>query len=129
MVVIDKYSIQIKIELSNGVYIFNNESATGKTRLLKLLKQYRTVGEKVAGYTYSDKQAGLPPESCFRDNPEVVMFDRYDMYKGYADKIIEKHCRDSIILIDLKCDQAIVPLVDDWCTISLTDNAILVSGE
>lgn len=46
-----KYSVKINVNLDNGVYVFDNESATGKSRLYSLVKKYSAYGEPVAGYT------------------------------------------------------------------------------
>ena len=49
-----KYSVKINVNLDNGVYVFDNESATGKSRLYSLVKKYSAYGEPVAGYTFED---------------------------------------------------------------------------
>ena len=39
MYYLDKYSVTIDIKLEPGIYVFDNQSATGKTRLAKLLSE------------------------------------------------------------------------------------------
>lgn len=53
------YKPAISINLDNGVYLFDNQSATGKTRLCRLLKSCQSYNEPVAAYTYSDFTVGF----------------------------------------------------------------------
>ena len=44
MLKIDRYRVKIYIDLDNGLYIFPDEAATGKTRCGKLLGTYGMYG-------------------------------------------------------------------------------------
>ena len=59
----NNYGTIIDINLENGIYIFDNQSATGKTRLCKALRDCQKYGEPVASYTYDDKLLGIPIEN------------------------------------------------------------------
>lgn len=128
MFTINNYDIKITVNLDNGVYIFDNQSAAGKTRLCKLLKKYKVSGEPVASYTYDDKVLGLPLETVFSPENKLIMLDRYDMYKGDADNLIKKYCNKAIILIDLKNEYAISEM-DDWCIIEMTTDSINIFND
>ena len=51
---IDKYSTTIDIKLDAGVYVFDNQSSTGKTRLYKELRECQKYGENVAALIDSE---------------------------------------------------------------------------
>lgn len=54
-----KYNVTINIYLENGIYVFDEDSATGKTRLCNELKELQKLGEPVIGYTYNDDKLGI----------------------------------------------------------------------
>lgn len=115
---------EVIIDLENGVYEFMENSATGKTYLLNMLKM-ASVKEPVIGYTYSDHLDGsVLMERCLRS--KVIMFDRYDMYAGcYKDIILA--CKDnSIILLDNKTYDRL-GLDMGYCGVKLTRGRIEVS--
>lgn len=124
---LDKYSVEIIIDLENGIYLFDNESATGKTRLCKLLREYQVYGEKVASYTFNDKLLGIPiHEILVPDKYKVIMLDRYDLYEGYGKELINVCAENTIILIDCK-DKFTVTNEEDLCSIKLEPSKIEVS--
>ena len=111
----------IDIELDNGVYVYGNEGASGKTYLAKLLKRYRELGEPVAACDYSDFCNGVSLDEMLANGYKLVAIDRYDMYSSKElNSIIEKYRKDSIILVDCKVD-ANLPYFDD---IALLDRDI-----
>lgn len=124
---LDKYSVEVIVNLDNGIYVFDNESATGKTRLCKLLREYQAYGEKVASYTYNDKLIGVPITEILVPNKyEVILLDRYDLYEGYGKELINKCAENTIILVDCK-DKFTVTNEEDWCTIKLQPDKIEVN--
>lgn len=123
---IDSYAVKIKINLENGIYVFDNESATGKTRLCKLLKEYQAYGEAVASYTYNDKLLGRSISEIFiPDKYKVILLDRYDLYEGEGRELINECAKNTIILVDCK-DKFTVTNEEDWCSIDMTSNKIEV---
>ena len=126
MIRLSSYSPEIIINLQNGVYVFDNESATGKTRLCKELRKNQKYGEKAASYSYDDYLLGLPIENTLLPNKyAVIMLDRYDMYNGKGADLINA-CRDNtIILIDCKKSPKFSGLYN-FCTINMTDKLIEV---
>jgi len=122
----NKYNEEINIELENGIYVFDEKSATGKTRLCKDLKELRKLGEPVVGYTYGDDKLGIDLAAVVRKiSPKVLMLDRYDMYNGsFNDKIVEWSI-NTIVLIDCKGDLKLEAYVD-WCTIEMGPRKIEV---
>ena len=64
---LNKYNVTINIELEPGIYVFDNQSATGKTRLAKLLSDYQAYGEPVIAYTYNDKLRGISITDFLKD--------------------------------------------------------------
>lgn len=126
MLVINNYTTELEFNLSNGVYTFSNESATGKTWLSKLMDEYRAFGEPVASYTYNDKLKGIPIQTVL--NPlkfKVVLLDRYDLYLGDGYDIINTCCKDCVILVDCKSNYKVNP-IEGLCEINIEPNKIKV---
>lgn len=124
---LSKYSTKIKIDLDNGLYVFENQSATGKSRLCSVLKKYCAYGEPIFGYTYSDLLMGI--DISFALNPgrfKVIMLDRYDMYKGLGSDLILQCKSNSIILVDCKSSFTVTN-DHDWCYIDMDAHSIEVS--
>ena len=123
---INKYGTIIDVNLDNGIYIFDNASATGKTRLCKALRECQKYGEPVASYTYDDKLLDIPIGKVLVPNKyKVIMLDRYDMYEGYGAELIKECADNSVILIDCKGEFS-VSNEDDWCMIEMTEDRIEV---
>lgn len=99
----DYFKVKLAINLENGVYLLNAESATGKTRLCKELRnQYLKFGD-----VYSVTYHSLKPDKIQLSSQgdfKVIMFDRFDLYSQDAEvkDLILKYCEQSIILIDCK---------------------------
>lgn len=113
----------VNINLKNGVYVLDNESSTGKTYLLGILKTL-SVGEPVIGFTYSDYKSGNILEASIRGR-ELIMFDRYDRYKNNYIDIINEMRDSAIILLDCK-NKTNLRLKTEPCYMTLTDNSIEV---
>ena len=93
----------VNINLNNGVYQFDCDSATGKTRLYDVIKSYQYDGYNVTSYSYNDLQDGLDLEDVVnRIQPSLLMIDRYDMFPDMYHDVIEKFASKCIILIDSK---------------------------
>lgn len=122
----DKYNVEIKICLDNGIYEFDNNSATGKTRLCKELKELQKLNEPVIGYTYGDDKLGIDLSKVIEIvKPKVVLLDRYDMYNNmFHDEMIE-WAKDSIVLIDCK-DFLDIDYDTGWCDIEMSPEKIEV---
>lgn len=130
MLSIEEYKDKIYINLENGVYIFDDESATGKSRLCSLMKEYRGNGRlDIFGYTYIDRY-DISFEQVFnKGKTKVVLLDRYDMYLGEAAEWISKYKNDMVILIDCKGEFKDIDVEDwDYCYIKMTVNSIEVSN-
>ena len=126
MYAIDKYNPTITIELDNGIYIFDCESATGKTRLCKELRKLQAYGEAVASYTYDDLLIGIPVDNIFdSDKYKVIMLDRYDLYKDKWHDKIRECSKNSIVLIDCKGEFS-ASEDDEVCFIEMTADRIEV---
>ena len=124
---IDKYNVNVTIDLENGVYTFENLSASGKTRLAKLFSKWQAYGEPVASYTYIDKLRNISLHDILFDKDiEVVVLDRYDMYKGFCSNEVIQVAGDKIILIDCKSETLInIPI--ETCFIEMSEHSIEVN--
>lgn len=122
----NKYDVEITTDLKNGLYVFSNESATGKTRLAKLLRQYEAYGEPVTSYTYNDKKTNRKIEDALVPNKySLIMLDRYDMYNGDGANLILECAKNSIVLIDTKRNLQFTN-TEEWCDIEMTPEKIEV---
>lgn len=119
-----QYYPEIDIELDNGVYLFSIESATGKTRLCKALKDLEQYGDVIA-YTYNDTIRKLDLKNLVSDKTRVIMLDRYDMYFNMFADTIEKYSDKAIILVDCKLRDKIA-FVHDYAEVVLEKNKITV---
>ena len=127
MFFIDKYNTKIYINLENGLYIFSNQSSTGKTRLYKELKDMYTYGEDVLAYSYSDLLYGTDLAELLKKNPDkkVLLIDRYDMFINQYRGIIAAYSKHSIVMVDCKQEISFTK-EDGMCFIEMTDNTISV---
>lgn len=127
--IIDKYRIKIEIDIfENGVYIFDELSGTGKTRLAGLLRKYRSYGENVAAYSYEDYSSGLALNTLNKFNNAVIMIDRYDLMAPDLIEQIKYLAKHNIVLIDYKGSGISFTEDDNYCSIELNQNKILVTG-
>ena len=110
-------SIDIIINLRNGVYYFEEVSSTGKSRLAKLLKVYSRKGLPVISYSYDDKVLGIPFSILVKPGKqELLLLDRYDLYNGEFKEEIEEFAKTGVVLIDIKgpskvaCEECIIKM-------------------
>ena len=118
----------IKINLEPGIYRFSNYSATGKTYLGYLIKEYQSVGENLAVYSYGDHIRNKSIDSVISPNDKVLLLDRYDKYsREEDDKIITAFVASGgIVLIDCKQVENIYSDYE-FCDIALLKEGIEVT--
>lgn len=95
-----KGSININIELDNGVYLLPDIGGIGKTRLFELCKSLSVIQDDICCVTYSeleDRMIGYH-EGAY----SLFVFDRLDAYisREVVDLIIS--LKDCIVLCSLK---------------------------
>ncbi len=142
------FPIDIYIQLDNGIYIFNHESSTGKTRLFKALRGIQIFEQlvhkideepvqnhaSILTYTYNDLllyNIELEPllNDCLIDHKSVIILDRYDLYGSemYVD-VLERISKHSIILIDCNIIEKVSSFTDDKiCFIEMSETSIIVT--
>ena len=79
-----QYTLTLKY-IEKGLYVFQNESGTGKTYLYNIIKLCRFYGRPVSAYSCDDLSKGLRPLDICKPTDRIVVFDRYDMYAGQFD--------------------------------------------
>lgn len=136
----NSFQTDINIQLNNGLYIFEGESATGKTRLFNELRniqkyeQSERLKESIVTYTYNDYLLyNVTLEDILKkyenEKLEVIILDRYDMYgsEEYIDSLV-KISKDSIILVDCKSIDKFSNCTDDnICFIEMDETSITVT--
>ena len=122
-----KQSVDITINLDNGLYIMDLYSASGKTRLTNLIKLLEAYGEPVVGYTYNDYLENKYDfrEYLDRKNPKVIILDRYDMYYEAYKDVLEKWRNKAIVLVDSKSGYG-VPQCNDIAYLEMTETSITI---
>ena len=98
--------IDISIEAENGIYVYFNESASGKTKLLNYTKPLVTIGKlKAKCITYDDVVNTNGQCLNNMDSADLILLDRVDLYKDKLNaRDLEEKSKNSIILIDCKSD-------------------------
>lgn len=83
-----------------GVFVFNCNGATGKSRVAKILASLQATGENYSVVTVVNGKLSVYGDI---DNSCIVMFDRFDLYISdeWLDRInsIKDNC---IVMLDLK---------------------------
>ncbi len=126
---IEKGPVSIHVNLDNGVYVFDAESGTGKTRLKCVLDNLMGIDDRIVTYTYNDKIRGFKlKDILIPEKYELILLDRYDLYNGDCMDLIISCSENAIVLID--CKQPIIngPDNEGWCFIEMTEDSIEVIG-
>lgn len=118
---------KINIELDNGLWVFDDMSATGKTRLYKELKKHLIYDGDVVSFSYNDFLLGVDLRDLVSKHSDckVLLIDRYDMMYGKYTDIINEYADKSIVLIDCKRPLTFTDK-DDVCFITMTEDTITV---
>ena len=115
---------KVSIDLTPGVYDFESSSATGKTLLVKMIK---SLGDKTkVALTYNDILLGIDLEGIIASQPEILVFDRFDMYDEKASILKTLKGSGIIVLVDYKTQRHFCNF-DDTCWVTLTENSLEVS--
>lgn len=130
------YGINIDIKLQPGLYRLVGFSGEGKTFLFSLMREYEDdikrlainnpnmVDPKFLCVTYNDY---LDDKQGILDrikNKDVIFFDRYDLYNGFAAEELTKQQKNSIILLEFK-DEMTFP-VPNIANINVSKDSIEV---
>ena len=97
-------SMNIHIKARPGVYVFNQDSANGKTYLYQIIRNNaQLLRNKIVAYSCVDKDNGFRIDDLFVDNkPYILLLDRYDMMQGEFLEIIKRMGDSGIVLVDTK---------------------------
>lgn len=115
---------KVKIDLEPGVYDFEASSASGKTLLVKMIK---SLGDsKKIALTYNDILLGIDLNKIIDSKPDILIFDRFDMYDEKANILVQLKDIGIIVLVDYKTQREFCDF-DDTCWVTLTDNSLEVS--
>lgn len=115
---------KVKIDLEPGVYDFEASSARGKTLLVKMIK---SLGDsKKIALTYNDILYGIDLNKIIESKPDILIFDRFDMYDEKADILMQLKDTGIIVLVDYKTQREFCDF-DDTCWVTLTENSLEVS--
>ena len=116
----------IVIKLNPGIYTFDDESGTGKTRLYKELKDDSSLYNRVLAVNPSDLRLGVDVNTLIKNGKyELIVLDRYDRMDGIDKDILINASKHSIILIDCK-DPSDWVYGTDFCRIQMHRNGIEV---
>jgi spore coat polysaccharide biosynthesis predicted glycosyltransferase SpsG len=117
----------IVIDVETGVYQFANQAGTGKTYLYSLLSRIMEGDSSVLSVTYSNALLGKEGVINYikENKPKVMLFDRYDMYVGVFDDVINDFSNNAIILVDLKHKESSIKFTG-ICNVYLKEHVIEV---
>ena len=87
----------------------------------------KTLGDsrKIA-LTYNDILLGIDLNKMIDRKPELIIFDRFDMYDEKADILVQLKDTGIIVLVDYKTQRKFCDF-DDTCWVTLTENGLEVS--
>lgn len=93
----------IKIDLSNGIYVFDETGAEGKTYLATQLKAFRQVIDNPDSIAvFNNENFSLDKLNKVKDKASVIMLDRADLYVDNNVIAVLRTIDSAIVLIDLK---------------------------
>ncbi len=119
-------SVTINIHLEHGIYRFLKKSSTGKSRLYHLLVAASVSGFPATGYTYQDYVRGLDISTILvPEKYQVILLDRYDLYKGIGADRIRECASSSIILMDCK-DVPMISKTVPYCRLKMSESQMEV---
>lgn len=100
----DMLGMHLDINLpDNGLLIFANESGTGKTYLLELLKSLESESIAVVTYDRDENIQSAIINQIKKDSVKLVLLDRLDMYLDNSlVTMINKYSVNKVFLADLK---------------------------
>lgn len=100
----DMLGMHLDINLpDSGLLIFANESGTGKTYLLELLKSLESESIAVVTYDRDENIQSAIINQIKKDSVKLVLLDRLDMYLDDSlVAMINKYSIDKVFLADLK---------------------------
>jgi Ni2+-binding GTPase involved in maturation of urease and hydrogenase len=100
----DMLGMHLDINLpDSGLLIFANESGTGKTYLLELLKSLESESIAVVTYDRDENIQSAIINQIKKDSVKLVLLDRLDMYLDNSlVATINKYSANKVFLADLK---------------------------
>ena len=82
---------------------------------------------KALGFTYSDIQVGIDVAKVIKRNkPEIILFDRYDLYVDKYHEVINEVKEFTIIILDCKVKEIQGVEITDYCHFNLGEHKIEV---
>lgn len=126
MIEFTEYRTHITIDLEPGIWVFDNESTTGKSRLCKCLRDLELLGQPACGYSYEDMLLGRDLHNILTCGKyRVIMLDRYDMYPDAEHAEICECAKNTVVL--LVCMRGFKGSnTDEVCFIDMSESSIKV---
>ena len=119
---------RIRLQLNKGVYIFDCESATGKTYLWDMLRTLTSRDDiRCISYPESKLLKSLYDIDNI-ENVNLIFLDRYDMYSPKYQEEIKQLASSCSILMDCKQCENYEGRVE-YCTIKMTRDSLELVGD
>lgn len=120
---------RISIDVPCGIYVFEPESANGKTRLAKLVTERGLFKQGVQSISYNDY--AMYRDSVLRvirENQRILIVDRYDLWCNDVEvaDAISKREADRVTLIDVKSGGKLLRGCISYVGLSMTRDVIEV---
>ena len=112
--------MEIKINLSNGIYQAEPVSSSGKSYLYTMLQELGR--DDILALSYKDmkflvNEAAI--NEIFSQNYKLILVDRYDLCEGVLDNYLQRYENTAIVIIDLK--QKSESWIEHMCEFDLTE--------
>lgn len=104
--------------------MFDSDSATGKTFLVKMIKSLSDP--KLVGISYSDIVLGIQIEEIIKRKPQLLIFDRFDMYDECCTVFEKLRGQEIIVIADYKTQRKFWDF-DDTCWVELKSDSLEVA--
>lgn len=114
----------VKIDLEPGIYVFDSDSATGKTLLVKMIKSLSDP--RLVGISYGDMVLGIQIEEIIKRKPQLLILDRFDMYDECCTVFEQLRGQEIIVIADYKTQRKFWDF-DDTCWVELKPDSLEVA--
>lgn len=109
-----------------GIYLLNQDGASGKSYLCKLIQDYSIVDKSCMAITYNSERRELDMLEDIRQfDGKFLLLDRLDLY--HSDELLHVvQSKDIVTLVDLKDDNVWRTVQFKFASVRIEKNCVIV---